>query len=166
MKWIFNEVNIDELIILIILLQDAESRAEYGEMNVQRIHLQIDQLEDELIGQKQKCKAINDELQQTFNDMVQNYWQPPSSNTTHYPTIANWNTSLLLISTISYRPWGLHCPFSMLRQKKTRPCMEKRRQMNVVQSFSSSAMPFWKLKQFKNGPWHISFLAPHGITTL
>ena len=53
--------------------QDAESRAEYGEMNVQRIHLQIDQLEDELIGQKQKCKAINDELQQTFNDMVQNY---------------------------------------------------------------------------------------------
>ena len=56
-----------------ILLQDAESRAEYGEMNVQRIHLQIDQLEDELIGQKQKCKAINDELQQTFNDMVEQY---------------------------------------------------------------------------------------------
>ena len=53
--------------------QDAESRAEYGEMNVQRIHLQIDQLEDELIGQKQKCKAINDELQQTFNDMVEQY---------------------------------------------------------------------------------------------
>ena len=51
--------------------QDAESRAEYGEMNVQRIHLQIDQLEDELIAQKQKSKAINDELQEAFNDMVQ-----------------------------------------------------------------------------------------------
>ena len=66
-------MNFDELIILMIHLQDAESRAEYGEMNVQRIHLQIDQLEDELIGQKQKCKAINDELQQTFNDMVEQY---------------------------------------------------------------------------------------------
>ena len=71
------------------LIQDAESRAEYGEMNVQRIHLQIDQLEDELIGQKQKCKAINDELQQTFNDMVnmywENFWQDMSSQeTTHF----------------------------------------------------------------------------------
>ena len=54
-----------------ILLQDAESRAEYGEMNVQRIHLQIDQLEDELIAQKLKSKAINDDLQEAFNDMVQ-----------------------------------------------------------------------------------------------
>ena len=54
-----------------ISFQDAESRAEYGEMNVQRIHLQIDQLEDELIAQKQKSKAINDELQEAFNDMVQ-----------------------------------------------------------------------------------------------
>ena len=54
-------------------LQDAESRAEYGEMNVQRIHLQIDQLEDELIAQKLKSKAINDDLQEAFNDMVQMY---------------------------------------------------------------------------------------------
>ena len=54
-----------------IIFKDAESRAEYGEMNVQRIHLQIDQLEDELIAQKQKSKAINDELQEAFNDMVQ-----------------------------------------------------------------------------------------------
>merc|ERR1711874_39467 len=59
----------DQIRHLVSRLKDAESRAEYGEMNVQRIHLQ----EDELIGQKQKCKAINDELQQTFNDMVQNY---------------------------------------------------------------------------------------------
>merc|ERR1712083_1106616 len=63
----------DQIRHLVSRLKDAESRAEYGEMNVQRIHLQIDQLEDELISQKQKCKAINDELQQTFNDMVQNY---------------------------------------------------------------------------------------------
>ena len=40
-------------------------------MNVQRIHLQIDQLEDELIAQKLKSKAINDDLQEAFNDMVQ-----------------------------------------------------------------------------------------------
>merc|ERR1719312_2067776 len=63
----------DQIRHLVSRLKDAESRAEYGEMNVQRIHLQIDQLEDELIGQKQKCKAINDELQQTFNDMVNMY---------------------------------------------------------------------------------------------
>merc|ERR1719186_350784 len=63
----------DQIRHLMARLKDAESRAEYGEMNVQRIHLQIDQLEDELIGQKQKCKAINNELQQTFNDMVQMY---------------------------------------------------------------------------------------------
>ena len=42
-------------------------------MNVQRIHLQIDQLEDELIAQKLKSKAINDDLQEAFNDMVQMY---------------------------------------------------------------------------------------------
>merc|ERR1712211_170303 len=47
----------DQIRHLVSRLKDAESRAEYGEMNVQ----------------KQKCKAINDELQQTFNDMVQNY---------------------------------------------------------------------------------------------
>merc|ERR1711974_17635 len=63
----------DQIRHLVSRLKDAESRAEYGEMNVQRIHLQIDQLEDELIGQKQKCKAINDELLQTFNDMVEQY---------------------------------------------------------------------------------------------
>merc|ERR1711974_505052 len=63
----------DQIRHLVSRLKDAESRAEYGEMNVQRIHLQIDQLEDELIGQKQKCKTINDELQQTFNDMVEQY---------------------------------------------------------------------------------------------
>ena len=57
----------------VIYVQDAERRAEYGEMNVQRIHLQIDQLEDELIAQKLKCKAINDELQQTFTEMSQLY---------------------------------------------------------------------------------------------
>merc|ERR1712211_171001 len=61
----------DQIRHLILRLKDAESRAEYGEMNVQRIHLQIDQLEDELIAQKQKSKAINDELQDAFNDMVQ-----------------------------------------------------------------------------------------------
>ena len=75
--------------------QDAESRAEYGEMNVQRIHLQIDQLEDELIGQKQKCKAINDELQQTFNDMVEQYWPLLLLILISYH--ATWNTSLLHI---------------------------------------------------------------------
>ena len=67
--------------------KDAESRAEYGEMNVQRIHLQIDQLEDELIGQKQKCKAINDELQQTFNDMVQMYWRWQEQHRNHLSTM-------------------------------------------------------------------------------
>ena len=63
----------DQIRHLMSRLKDAESRAEYGEMNVQRIHLQIDQLEDELIAQKLKCKALNDELQSTFNDMVQMY---------------------------------------------------------------------------------------------
>ena len=63
----------DQIRHLMLRLKDAESRAEYGEMNVQRIHLQIDQLEDELIAQKQKSKAINDELQDAFNDMVQMY---------------------------------------------------------------------------------------------
>merc|ERR1712147_325345 len=61
----------DQIRHLMLRLKDAESRAEYGEMNVQRIHLQIDQLEDELIAQKLKSKAINDDLQEAFNDMVQ-----------------------------------------------------------------------------------------------
>merc|ERR1711988_1906396 len=42
-----------------IRLKQAESRSEYAEMNISKLHLRIDDLEDEIIREKMKINAVS-----------------------------------------------------------------------------------------------------------
>merc|ERR1712061_374357 len=56
-----------------IRLKQAESRSEYAEMNISKLHLRIDDLEDEIIREKMKINAVSSQLDDTFTDMLQRY---------------------------------------------------------------------------------------------
>ena len=47
----------------------AETRAENSEMNIQRLNIRIDQIEDELIHEKMKIKGVSDDVDGTFKEM-------------------------------------------------------------------------------------------------
>ena len=47
----------------------AETRAETSEMNIQRLNIRIDQIEDELIHEKMKIQGISDDVNGTFIQM-------------------------------------------------------------------------------------------------
>ena len=51
-----------------ILIQ-FQARAEFAERSVQKLQKEVDRLEDELVHEKEKFKAISDELDQTFAEM-------------------------------------------------------------------------------------------------
>merc|ERR1712109_394919 len=50
-------------------LKQAEARAEFAEKSVMKLQAEVDRLEDELISEQEKFKAINEELEQTFAEM-------------------------------------------------------------------------------------------------
>merc|ERR1712071_280335 len=50
-------------------LKQAEARAEFSERSVQKLQTEVDRLEDELVGEQEKYKAITEELEQTFAEM-------------------------------------------------------------------------------------------------
>ena len=50
-------------------LKIAETRAENSEMNIQRLNIRIDQIEDELIHEKMKIKHVSDDVDGTFKQM-------------------------------------------------------------------------------------------------
>merc|ERR1712098_642415 len=56
-----------------IRLKQAESRSEYAEMNIGKLHLIIDDLEDEIIREKMKINVVCGQLDDTFNEMLQRY---------------------------------------------------------------------------------------------
>merc|ERR1712088_272787 len=56
-----------------IRLKQAESRSEYAEMNISKLHLRIDDLEDEIIREKMKINAASGQLDDTFTEMLQRY---------------------------------------------------------------------------------------------
>merc|ERR1719420_351228 len=45
-----------------IRLKQAEARSEYAEMNISKLHLRIDDLEDEIIREKMKINAVSGQL--------------------------------------------------------------------------------------------------------
>merc|ERR1712228_633278 len=45
-------------------------RGEKAEMNIQRLNVRIDQVEEDLLNEKYKIKRISDDLNQTFEDMI------------------------------------------------------------------------------------------------
>eukprot|EP00092_Neocalanus_flemingeri_P089210 GFUD01112867.1.p1 GENE.GFUD01112867.1~~GFUD01112867.1.p1 ORF type:complete len:106 (+),score=44.56 GFUD01112867.1:30-320(+) len=51
-------------------LKLSDYRGEQAEMNIQRINVRIDQVEEDLLGEKMKIKRVSDELNQTFDDML------------------------------------------------------------------------------------------------
>jgi tropomyosin-1 len=54
-------------------LKEADKRAEYGEMNITKLNLRIDDIEDEIVREKLKIKRVSDELSDTFDDMLIKY---------------------------------------------------------------------------------------------
>ena len=52
------------------LLKSAVDREESSTMNVQRLNIRIDQIEEDLLNEKLKIKAVSDDLDSTFTDML------------------------------------------------------------------------------------------------
>merc|ERR1712218_353412 len=63
----------DKIHTLLEKLKHAESRYEYGEMNITKLNHRIDDIEDEIYREKLKIKKVSDELSDTFDDMLTNY---------------------------------------------------------------------------------------------
>merc|ERR1712200_241772 len=50
-------------------LKQCDTRAEFAERSVQKLQKEVDRLEDELVGEQDKFKAITEELNATFAEM-------------------------------------------------------------------------------------------------
>merc|ERR1712095_38143 len=50
-------------------LKQAEARAEFADKSVQKLQKEVDRLEDELVAEQEKYKAITEELEMTFAEM-------------------------------------------------------------------------------------------------
>lgn len=59
-----------DILELMNKLKLSEYRGEQAEMNVQRMNVRIDQVEEDLLSEKYKIKKISDDLNQTFVDMM------------------------------------------------------------------------------------------------
>jgi len=59
-----------EIVELRHKLKMSEYRGEQAEMNIQRMNVRIDQVEEDLLAEKYKIKKISDDLNQTFEDMI------------------------------------------------------------------------------------------------
>merc|ERR1712212_149164 len=60
----------EEILELRYKLKMSEYRDEQAEMNIQRLNVRIDQVEEDLLTEKYKIKEISDDLNQTFEDMI------------------------------------------------------------------------------------------------
>merc|ERR1712058_67248 len=61
--------NKEQIKTLTSKLKQAEARAEFAEKSVQKLQKEVDRLEDELMSEQEKYKAITEELEQTFAEM-------------------------------------------------------------------------------------------------
>jgi len=59
----------EQIRVLTQRLKEAETRAEFAERSVQKLQKEVDRLEDELVHEKEKYKAISEELDQTFQEL-------------------------------------------------------------------------------------------------
>ena len=51
-------------------LKRAVNRDESATMNIQRLNIRIDQIEEDLLNEKLKIKKLSDEVDSTFDDML------------------------------------------------------------------------------------------------
>merc|ERR1712080_637520 len=59
----------DQIKSLTAKLNQAVARAEFAEKSVMKLQKEVDRLEDELVTEQEKFKAITEELEQTFAEM-------------------------------------------------------------------------------------------------
>merc|ERR1712126_340686 len=64
------EASQSEILELMYKLKMSEYRGEQAEMNIQRLNVRIDQVEEDLLNEKYKIKKISDDLNQTFEDII------------------------------------------------------------------------------------------------
>jgi len=64
---------IDRISQLQLKYKAAEARFEYGEMNITKLNHKIDEIEDEIYREKMKIKKCSDQLDETFDDMINHY---------------------------------------------------------------------------------------------
>jgi len=63
----------DQIKQIQVKYKQTVSRSEYAEMNISKLHLRIDELEDEIIREKLKINAVSSQLDDTFNEMLNKY---------------------------------------------------------------------------------------------
>jgi hypothetical protein len=59
-----------QILNLVQSLKAAVNRDESATMNVQRLNIRIDQIEEDLLSEKLKIKKLSDEVDSTFDDML------------------------------------------------------------------------------------------------
>merc|ERR1712244_6669 len=64
-----DKANQREIKRLTTKLKQSETRSEFAERSVVKLQKEVDRLEDELLGEQDKFKAITEELDQTFAEM-------------------------------------------------------------------------------------------------
>ena len=60
----------ENIMELVYKLKRSEYRGEQADMHVQRLNVRIDQVEEDLLTEKYKIKKISNEVNQTFDDML------------------------------------------------------------------------------------------------
>ena len=50
-------------------LKQAEARSDFAEKSVEKLQREVDRLEDALVIEQEKLKAVTEELEQTFAEM-------------------------------------------------------------------------------------------------
>ena len=60
----------NQIINLVQSLKAAVNRDESATMNIQRLNIRIDQIEEDLLNEKLKIKKLSDEVDSTFDDMI------------------------------------------------------------------------------------------------
>ena len=64
---------IDKIFQLQQKYKAAEARFEYGEMNITKLNHKIDEIEDEIYREKMKIKKCSDQLDETFDEMINHH---------------------------------------------------------------------------------------------
>ena len=52
-------------------LKMTDNKTEYGEKSIRKLNHRIDEIEDDIVRQKQKIMKISNELNETFDDMIE-----------------------------------------------------------------------------------------------
>ena len=59
---------------LITKLKTTDARFEYGKLNITKLNIKIEDMKDDIYREELKIKWVSDELDETFDDILSNYW--------------------------------------------------------------------------------------------